>query len=136
MDAKNNMSNQNRNALSSLRMDHIVFNRISFERTNFSNINGEIHFQARRNVEKLDANKYCVSLNVTAEKENEYSAEVDISGYCAVSDDISEKDDLINKNAVAILFPYVRAQFTLLTSQPEMLPIVLPAMNINAMFGD
>jgi preprotein translocase subunit SecB len=40
-------------------------------------------------------------------------------------------DILINKNAVAIMFPYIRSQITLLTSQPEMKPIVIPPININ-----
>ena len=38
------------------------------------------------------------------------------------------------KNAIAILFPYIRSEITLLTSQPNMKPIILPPININAFF--
>ena len=34
-----------------------------------------------------------------------------------------------NANTVAIKFPFIRSQVTLLTSQPGMTPIVLPAIN-------
>ena len=40
------------------------------------------------------------------------------------------------KNTVAILFPYVRSAFTLLTAQPGMEPVVLPALNINALIDE
>ena len=42
-------------------------------------------------------------------------------------------DNLINKNAIAILFPYLRSQVTLITSQPNMTPIILPPININTL---
>ena len=42
--------------------------------------------------------------------------------------------DLINKNAVAILMPYLRSELTLLTAQPDTDSVVLPPFNINKMF--
>ena len=41
--------------------------------------------------------------------------------------------DLINKNAVAILMPYLRSELTLLTAQPDTDSVVLPPFNINKM---
>lgn len=46
----------------------------------------------------------------------------------------SESIEPFVKNAIAILFPYVRSEITLLTSQPSMKPIILPPVNINALF--
>ena len=40
------------------------------------------------------------------------------------------------KNTIAILFPYVRSYISIITTQPGMTPIVLPAMNIVAMIND
>ena len=34
---------------------------------------------------------------------------------------------------MAILLPYLRAQITIMTSQPDVEPVVLPAININAL---
>ena len=46
------------------------------------------------------------------------------------------KDVLLRQNAVAILFAYVRSELTLITSQPDTDPIVLPVVNIAAMMKD
>ena len=35
------------------------------------------------------------------------------------------------KNAIAIMFPFLRSQVTLVTSQPNFRPIILPIININ-----
>ena len=43
------------------------------------------------------------------------------------------KQDLISKNAVAIMMPYLRSEATLLTAQPGTDSIVLPIFNINNM---
>lgn len=34
-------------------------------------------------------------------------------------------------NAIAILFPYLRSEVSLITAQPNIPPIILPAININ-----
>ena len=34
---------------------------------------------------------------------------------------------------MSILFPYLRAQVTLMTAQPDIEPVVIPAININAL---
>lgn len=39
------------------------------------------------------------------------------------------EEAIINANTVAIMFPFIRSQVTLLTSQPGMTPIVLSAIN-------
>ena len=44
-----------------------------------------------------------------------------------------KKDIIITKNTVAILFPYLRSQVTLMTAQPDIEPVVIPAININAL---
>lgn len=42
-------------------------------------------------------------------------------------------EHLIKANTVAIIFPYIRSQISLLTTQPGINPIVLPPMNLNAL---
>ena len=48
---------------------------------------------------------------------------------------VTEKQDIslnqLKTNAIAIMFPFLRSQITLLTSQPSLVPIVLPPININ-----
>lgn len=45
------------------------------------------------------------------------------------------KGDRFAQNMLAIMFPYLRSYVSLLTTQPEFPPIVLPTMNIVAMVG-
>ena len=50
-----------------------------------------------------------------------------------VNTDETTYDHLIKANTVAIIFPFIRSQISLLTSQPGMMPIMLPPININAL---
>lgn len=45
----------------------------------------------------------------------------------------SVADQLIKLNTVAIIFPFIRSQISLLTTQPGMAPIIMPPININAL---
>lgn len=79
-----------------------------------------------------------MGLNLKANKKEEYEIEIAIQGlflFSSSGEEINEslKKDLIQKNSVAIMMPYVRSQLTLLSSQPGVDPIVMPPLNINAM---
>lgn len=132
------MNSQNESSIKSvLKMEHIIFDRVSFSRKGFHNKHTDtVNLKARKKVDRDDDGQYRVTLNVTAEKMNEYVAEVQITGYCCIDENHPQKDLLLNENAVAILFPYVRSELSLITAQPETDPIVLPAMNISAMFNN
>ena len=41
-------------------------------------------------------------------------------------------DALVKANTVAIIFPFIRSQISLLTTQPGMKPIIMPPININS----
>lgn len=117
-----------------LKMDNVVFDRICFERHGFmQKEDTEIKFQMGTHIAQDMIGKYRVILKVTAEKAEEYTAEVQITGYCEIDEDCPDKNVLLKKNAIAILFPYVRAELSLITAQPGTEPIVLPVVNIAAM---
>lgn len=42
-------------------------------------------------------------------------------------------EHLIKANTVAIIFPFIRSQVSLLTTQPGMMPVMIPPVNINAL---
>ena len=58
-----------------------------------------------------------------------------MTGYFSIeTDDTIDdklKNALVTKNTVAILMPYLRSELSLLTAQPGMECVVLPAFNIN-----
>ena len=117
-----------------LRMEHIVFDEISFVRKGFRNENSKrISLNVSSSIEPIEENSSRVTVKLSADKENEYTASISISGFCSIEENSELGKELIEKNAVAILFPYLRSELSLLTAQPETDPIVLPVMNINGM---
>ncbi len=118
-----------------LHMDSLVFDKICFTRKGFKNQNKieytlEAHF-----AEKKQENIYRVTLVLRGEKKKEYDFEISLTGFFSFDSeaeiDESLKQELISKNTLAIIMPYMRSQVSLLTAQPEMDCVVLPTFNIN-----
>lgn len=117
-----------------LKMEHIVFDEITFVRKGFRNEESKkVSLSISSSVEAIEETSSRVTVKLLADKENEYTARISISGFCSIEENSELGKELIEKNAVAILFPYLRSELSLLTAQPETDPIVLPAMNINGM---
>lgn len=74
--------------------------------------------------------------NITDKQKEAVEINVSLVGEFIVSADENNFDilRLIKENGVAILFPYLRSELTLLTTQPGFHPIVLLAVNIAKMF--
>ena len=74
--------------------------------------------------------------HITDRQKDAVVINVSLVGEFIVSADENNFDilRLIKENGVAILFPYLRSELTLLTTQPGFQPIVLPAVNIAKMF--
>ena len=124
---------------SGFNLDPVVFDSISFERYGFRNKNEGIktEFDLSYAIGKVSDKTYCVTLKAVAKQKDEYKASVQISGYCNFNGELPEGvdvDTLLKENVVAILFPYIRSEMTLITSQPEVEPVVWPVMNILSMF--
>lgn len=45
-------------------------------------------------------------------------------------------DQLVKANTVAIIFPFIRSQISLLTTQPGLMPVIIPPININALLSE
>ena len=119
-----------------LTMERVTVDKLSFERFDdkVKNIdeNGQITFD--RSINKVEESTFRVHLGVLIAAEKKYEIIVQISGLFRINNDSALGKKILENNTVAILFPYLRSQLTLLTSQPDFEPIVLPVMNINALF--
>lgn len=118
---------------SALKIPHVVFDEVSFRRTGFKNEDAEAKLSIGTRVNKDGEGQYRVTVQLDVHKQNEYEVTVRLIGFCQISEETPHKDILLQENAVAILFAYARSELTLITSQPEVEPIVLPVVNINAM---
>lgn len=88
----------------------------------------ELGLSANREINELGNNQYEILLSVfVADKDQKLSVMVKSRGIFETED---ATKGLIERNAIAIMFPYMRSYISLLTTQPSMAPIVIPAINI------
>ena len=120
-----------------LNLQKLVFDRIEFDRKGFKNTQ-ELKFELQIQIGLNEDDLYKVTLVLNGTKQDEYNVVISLSGFFRVEGQVEEKivRDLIKKNAVAILMPYLRSELTLLTAQPDTDSVVLPPFNINKMFGN
>lgn len=98
---------------------------------------GELSFNFHRSISELD-DCYRVSLQCNifnADNSIELHDEI-IGVFKCECENRQLKEQLIEKNTIAIMFPYLRSHITFVTSQPKRTPINLPPVNINQMFED
>lgn len=119
---------------SNLILQHLVFDEIEFKRLGFkteSEVNYELEIQIGRDHDNQE--NYKVTLVLNGKKDKEYIFKIVLSGFFEIknAENISDKETLIHRNAVAIMMPYLRSEVSLLTSQPETNSIVMPIFNIN-----
>lgn len=121
-------------------MDKLVFDKISFNRKGFKNKNQVKYSIESRIAQHQDEEIYRVTLVLTGDKEEEFDFEISLTGFFTFDEsamvDEETKKVLIGTNTIAIMMPYMRSQVSLLTAQPGMDCIVLPAFNINNIVND
>ncbi len=120
-----------------LNLQRLVFGRIEFDRKGFKNTE-ELKFELQVQIGLDENGIYKVTLVLNGTKQDEYNVVISLSGFFIVEGQVEDKtgQDLIKKNAVAILMPYLRSELTLLTAQPDTDSVVLPPFNINKIFGN
>lgn len=69
-------------------------------------------------------------IDSTPEEPFPFSCEVVISGFFHIKEDCDNREVLIQENAFAILFPYLRSTLSSLTLIANKEPLILPTLNI------
>ena len=113
---------------SNLQMKNFYFSNCSFIRGAIVE-DGEFNMNLQKEISSIGNHEYRVVLIISVEKEDMKLELIAQADFLYESDDYSREEAIINANTVAIMFPFIRSQVTLLTSQPGMTPIVLPAIN-------
>ena len=118
-----------------LKLDHLVFDTITFQRIGFrQESKPDIKFGF--DFDKSDDHQITVRIGAKGEKKDEYRFEVIISGYFTLQGQFERIDMIARQNAASIVFPYLRSQITLLTSQPEVEPVIVPPLNVAKIVSD
>ena len=115
-----------------LKLNHLLFDEITFNRVNFKSKN-DLQVEFGFSFNKREYGEFVSSIRIIGTKKDEYKFVVRASGYFQISEAVEDSDILIQQNAIAIVFPYIRSQISLLTAQPEVDPVILPPMNIAQM---
>ena len=117
-----------------LKLNALVFDEIIFKRLGMHSENElEVSFSVNIGTNISDPNVKKVSVRISGEKREEYTFEIEASGYFSYEGDAS--DAIIQQNAVAIVMPYIRSEVSILTAQPGVEPVVLPPFNIVEMMN-
>lgn len=115
---------------SSVKMKNLYFSHCLVEREEEVQRN-DLRVNIERDISKLESHKYrvVVVVNITGEQ---LKVEIEACAQFLIGADLySRENEIIEKNTVAIMFPFIRSQITLMTTQPGMTPIVLPPINVN-----
>ena len=124
-------------AKSILRLDNLYIDHIDFNSTGkVSPSDIDPSMQMEVNITGLSHTSFSAKIVLHIECEDFYKLNLSTTGIFSIESGITEENLFYQDNAVAIMFPYLRSQITLLTTQPNMKPIVLPPINIHAMLSN
>lgn len=130
---------------SSLVFHDYLINYVDFKiNKNFKEepINISFHITRHVNYDKSNENIAFVTVNVKVfehAEENNYpfSLNMSIEGeFEVLAEDEEQKYHFTHKNAVAILFPYVRSLISTYTANANVPPLILPPINVLKMIDD
>lgn len=97
----------------------------------------DVTFDLKRNVEYNEKSRVgVVSVTTTLfegfqEKNYPFYMQIKVIGYFKIETSKHDPVDLLRVNAVAILFPYIRALVSTYTAGANIQPLILPAINVN-----
>ena len=120
-----------------LQMKDLYFSSFSFHQK--KDKTGAMPLKINYNIEHQqngnDNSLYQVIITTTiCDEEEKIKLEVVATGIFKIMDmtiDDHLKDSLIKLNTVAIMFPYIRSQISILTTQPGLMPIQIPIIDVN-----
>ena len=119
---------------SPLVLKNIMITEGTFKRSEDSLEDVELQVNVSHNVNQISDREYKIILELSvADPQGKLS--VFVKGM-AIFETEQKTRTLIERNTLAIMFPYFRSYVSTLTTQPGMTPIVLPAMNIIAMLTE
>lgn len=118
-----------------LGLDKLAYDKLYFERKGFKKKNDfvKLYTDVIYKQKKDDDSLYMVTLTCKGDKEDEYTFEVAVTGFFKtyINKEVNV-EKLIKYNTVNILYPYLRAAVTQLTSQPDIKPVILDPVDVIA----
>ena len=121
-----------------VKLHRIYCNKLEFHRTEAPISEEKLKCRFKKSYQFNDEHTSCkASLGCEFTEDDSDSVYIDVivTGRFSCEDsDRDRRDTLLQKNTLAILFPYLRTQVSVITMQPDMNPIVIPPLNIEVVF--
>ncbi len=118
-----------------LKLNGIHFNELSFKRRDITDSVID-DCELTRKIVDIDVDNFTVELNFKLST-SIFEMSISLEGkFNIICEDALMKERLKKNNTISILFPYIRSEVTLLTSQPEMTPVIIPPININKLIDE
>lgn len=118
-----------------LKLNGIHFNELSFKRRDSTDSVID-DCELTRKIVDIDVDNFTVELNFKLST-SIFEMSISLEGkFNIVCENALMKERLKKNNTISILFPYIRSEVTLLTSQPEMTPVIIPPININKLIDE
>lgn len=118
---------------SKLNMIDMYFSRFQFfNKRKIESFNLRVNHKVSRRVDE-EKNTEITILTTIENDSKDVSLELVTVGVFNLvgEEDEALKEEILNKNTFAILFPFIRSQISLMTTQPGFTPIILPPINVN-----
>lgn len=126
------MENQNNELQSCLLLKNLYFNKINFVRDTALPTTFTTKFSTQ--FKDISLTEVEVKLICKISSNTAFALDVELIGCFENNEEDPTVRDEINKvNTLAIMFPYLRAEVSLVTAQPNFPTIDLPVVNINAL---
>ena len=124
-------------SISPLSMTDMVFEEIYFKRTAKVSFEASLSVDFSHRSEEISKNDTKITLIChIRHPENHFEARLVQSAIFTIDANNEMRDSLLGANAMAIMFPFMRSQLTLLTAQPNFPTVILPVLNINNIVND
>jgi len=115
---------------SALKLEKLIVKKISFVRHRDVLSDSQIDVDFPYNVE-INGNEIAVELSSILQNTS-FILEISMEGKFTVHEDEQGfTSEALKPNVLAIMFPFLRSQVTLITAQPGFESLTLPAININ-----
>lgn len=97
----------------------------------------KVNYKVRNRIDENQNTQINILTIIESEDESIYLEleAVGIFNLVGMMDD-KIKREILNKNTVAIMLPFIRSQISLITTQPGFSPILLPLIDVNELIGN
>jgi len=124
-----------------LQMNNMFFKKKSFDMPDeyFTNKERRLEYDFARKIETRENGRYDVCLSMILYLFNTKFIEIELVAdfeYDSGVPNSMDTPEIVKRNAIAIMFPYLRSELTLLTTMPNFQPIIMPPLNINKLLDE